>query len=156
MMALFILLILHLAFLIWKLSNSLKVNLKNFFNGVYKFNRSNNELELITDQIDLPNGIGISPDNKFIYVNKMGIIDSNPKVMKIDIETNELTTLFNGKDLSENHEGYFDGMIVHSSGNIFTSGPGGLLVISPVGKLMAKIFDISQMLHLMIMKIIFM
>ena len=46
----------------------------------------------------------------------MGIIDSNPKVMKIDIETNELTTLFNGKDLSENHEGYFDGMIVHSSG----------------------------------------
>ena len=109
------------------------------FNGVYKYNRSNNELELITDQIDLPNGIGISPDNKFIYVNKMGIIDSNPKVMKIDIETNELTTLFNGKDLSENHEGYFDGMIVHSSGNIFTSGPGGLLVISPVGKLMAKI-----------------
>jgi len=69
----------------------------------------------------------------------MGIIDSNPKVMKIDIETNELSTLFNGKDLSENHEGYFDGMIVHSSGNIFTSGPGGLLVISPVGKLMAKI-----------------
>ena len=46
---------------------------------------------------------------------------------------------FNGKELSENHDGYFDGMIVHSSGNIFTSGPGGLLVISPVGKLMAKI-----------------
>ena len=109
------------------------------FNGVYKFNPSSNELQLVTDQIDLPNGIGISPDNKFIYVNKMGIIDSNPKVMKIDIETNELTSLFNGKELSENYEGYFDGMIVHSSGNIFTSGPGGLLVISSGGKLMAKI-----------------
>ena len=32
----------------------------------------------------------------------------------------------------------FDGMAVHSSGNIFTSGPGGLLVISPNGKLLAK------------------
>ena len=30
-------------------------------------------------------------------------------------------------------------MAVHSSGNIFTSGPGGLLVISPMGDLMAKI-----------------
>jgi gluconolactonase len=29
-------------------------------------------------------------------------------------------------------------MAVHSSGNIFTSGPGGLLVISPHGKLLAK------------------
>ena len=30
-------------------------------------------------------------------------------------------------------------MKVHSSGNIFTSGPGGLLVISPKGKLLARI-----------------
>ena len=30
-------------------------------------------------------------------------------------------------------------MKVHSSGNIFTSGPGGLLVISPEGKLLGKI-----------------
>ena len=33
----------------------------------------------------------------------------------------------------------FDGMVVHSSGNIFTSGPGGLLVISPEGELQARI-----------------
>ena len=37
------------------------------------------------------------------------------------------------------YKGYFDGMTVHSSGNIFTSGPGGLLVVSNEGKLMAKI-----------------
>ena len=33
----------------------------------------------------------------------------------------------------------FDGMVVHSSGNIFTSGPGGLLVISSEGELQARI-----------------
>ena len=33
----------------------------------------------------------------------------------------------------------FDGMDVHSSGYIFTAGPGGLLIISPEGELMARI-----------------
>ena len=42
-------------------------------------------------------------------------------------------------ELPEEDEGNFDGMKVHSSGNIFTTGPGGLLVISPEGKLLGKI-----------------
>ncbi|MEL0272377.1 MAG: hypothetical protein VW932_04675, partial [Flavobacteriaceae bacterium] len=33
----------------------------------------------------------------------------------------------------------FDGMDVHSSGHIFTSGPGGLLIVSSEGELMARI-----------------
>ena len=48
-------------------------------------------------------------------------------------------TFFDGKDLFGKVEGNFDGMKVHSSGHVFTSGPGGLLVISPSGKLKAKI-----------------
>ena len=47
------------------------------FNGVYKFNTNNNKLSLVTDKIDLPNGIGISPDNKVLYVNKMSVLDGN-------------------------------------------------------------------------------
>ena len=39
----------------------------------------------------------------------------------------------------ENNIGNFDGMKVHSSGNIFTTGPGGILVISPEGKLLSRI-----------------
>ncbi len=109
------------------------------FNGVYKFNTNNNKLSLVTDKIDLPNGIGISPDNKVLYVNKMSVLDGNPKIIKIDINNYEQTELFDGKELMEMYKGYFDGMTVHSSGNIFTTGPGGLLVISNEGKLMAKI-----------------
>ena len=109
------------------------------FNGVYKFNPSDNKLSLVTKEIDLPNGIGLSPNNNTLYVNKMGLLDGNPRIISINLETNESSILFDGKELSESYEGNFDGMTVHSSGNIFTSGPGGLLVISPEGDLMAKI-----------------
>ena len=109
------------------------------FNGVYNFNPNDNKLSLVTKEIDLPNGIGLSPDNNTLYVNKMGLLDGNPRIISINLETNESSILFDGKELSESYEGNFDGMTVHSSGNIFTSGPGGLLVISPKGDLMAKI-----------------
>ena len=109
------------------------------FNGVYNFNPIDNKLSLVSKEIDLPNGIGLSPDNNTLYVNKMGLLDGNPRIISINLETNESSILFDGKELSESYEGNFDGMTVHSSGNIFTSGPGGLLVISPKGDLMAKI-----------------
>ena len=103
--------------------------------------------------IDLPNGLALSPDETKLYVNKMGLLDGNPKIKIIDLERDGRSILdlddqkrwgwmsdfFDGKELSEKYEGNFDGMAVHSSGNIFTSGPGGLLVISPEGDLMAKI-----------------
>ena len=109
------------------------------FNGVYKYNINSEELSLITDQIDLPNGIAISPDEKTLYVNKMAIIDGSRKILKINLENMEISTLFDGANLPPENEGNFDGMKVHSSGNIFTSGPGGLLIISPQGKLLGKI-----------------
>jgi gluconolactonase len=109
------------------------------FNGVYNFNPNDNKLSLVSKEIDLPNGIGLSPNNNTLYVNKMGLLDGNPRIISINLETNESSILFDGKELSESYEGNFDGMVVHSSGNIFTSGPGGLLVISPMGDLMAKI-----------------
>ena len=109
------------------------------FNGVYRFNVNTKALSLITDQIDLPNGIALSPDEKSLYVNKMAFIDGNRKILKINLESMEMTTLFDGAELPQEDEGNFDGLKVHSSGNIFTSGPGGLLIISPEGKLQGKI-----------------
>jgi gluconolactonase len=40
---------------------------------------------------------------------------------------------------AEKEPGSPDGMKVHSSGNIFATGPGGVLVFSPAGKLLGKI-----------------
>ena len=109
------------------------------FNGVFKYNPNDMTTTLITKDIDVPNGIALSEDEKSLYVNKMGILDNSPAIKKINLETNEVETFFDGKDLFGKVEGNFDGMKVHSSGHVFTSGPGGLLVISPSGKLKAKI-----------------
>ena len=111
------------------------------FNGVYKLVPESEEIVLISKDIDVPNGLALSPDEKFLYVNKMGNPFSltSPKIIRIDLNNLKSETFFDGSELLENLEGNYDGMKVHSSGNIFTSGPGGLLVISPKGELLARI-----------------
>jgi gluconolactonase len=108
------------------------------FSGVYKLD-TDNKLSLISNKVNVPNGIALSTDEKFLYVNKMGMFDGNPNILKFDLESLENEVLFDGKEISSKYEGNFDGMKVHSSGNIFTSGPGGILIISAEGKLMARI-----------------
>lgn len=113
------------------------------FNGVFKLSKGDSELIALDDGPGVPNGLGLSPDEKFLYVNKMGAPFSNydSEIRKIDLETNQSETLFNGNDLvaKYNNGTDFDGMDVHSSGLIFTAAPGGLLVISSEGELMARI-----------------
>ena len=59
--------------------------------------------------------------------------------MKFNTSTFDGKLFFDGKELSKKHKGCFDGLKVHSSGNIFTTGPNGILIISPKGKLLAMI-----------------
>jgi gluconolactonase len=67
--------------------------------------------------------------------------NSDSEILKVNLANNESETLFRGNDLvaKYNNGTDFDGMDVHSSGYIFTAGPGGLLIISPDGELMARI-----------------
>ena len=109
------------------------------FHGIYKFNPKNRDLSLVTNEVSVPNGLALSPDQKHLYIKKMGVFDNNPKVLKLNLETKKISTLFDGKEISEEYGGDFDGIKVHSSGNIFFSGGGGILIINPDGKLMARI-----------------
>ena len=109
------------------------------FHGIYKFNPKNRDLSLVTNEVSVPNGLALSLDQKYLYIKKMGVFDNNPKVLKLNLETKKISTLFDGKEISEEYGGDFDGIKVHSSGNIFFSGGGGILIINPDGKLMARI-----------------
>ena len=40
---------------------------------------------------------------------------------------------FDGKKLTKKDEGLFDGLKVHPSGNVFATGPGGVLIIKENG-----------------------
>ena len=104
------------------------------FNGVYKLTPSG-DLSLIIDNLTRPNGVAISNDQKTLYV---GISDSsNQRIMKYDIipqGVKNASVFFDGNELAETNKGSFDGLKIHPSGTVFSTGPSGVLVISPEGK----------------------
>lgn len=106
------------------------------FNGVYRLTPSG-ELTLIAKDITFPNGIAISPDGRTLYV---GISDDrNPFVLAYDILSDgsvaRKRVLFDASPLIRaGRIGGLDGMKVDRNGVIFTTGPGGVLVITPDGK----------------------
>lgn len=107
------------------------------FSGVYKFSISG-ELSLISSNLSLPNGITLSNDENYLFVNNSD--DKNPIITKYNIKDDFSSELFfDGTELLKDYGGGFDGLKVHSSGNIFSTGPGGVLIISPNGELISRI-----------------
>ncbi|MEI9922121.1 MAG: SMP-30/gluconolactonase/LRE family protein [Bacteroidota bacterium] len=111
------------------------------FQGVYKVT-PNGKVHLLVDTISRPNGIGLSPDNKFLY-----IASSDPKKPRWYRYELGDTTVISGKifyDASReaataNTYGLPDGFKVHSNGYIFASGPGGVFIFNPDGGVIGKI-----------------
>ena len=106
------------------------------FCGIYKFDLKTNKLELISDSMEFPNGVGLSPDEKYLYVNSSDM--TKPEMMRFDLSSGEGELFFNGP-FDSDQIGWFDGMDVHPTGAIFTAGPGGVVVVSPEGKHLATI-----------------
>ena len=104
--------------------------------GIYRYQAATNKVSLISNEMDLPNGIVLSPDQKWIYVGSSDMKD--PKMWRFSAEDGSGGVFFEGP-YGEADAGWFDGMKMHSSGNLFATGPGGLLVISPEGKKLATI-----------------
>ena len=107
------------------------------FNGVY-LRRPSGEVVLISRKLEFPNGIALSPDEKTLYVNQ-----SDPKAATItafsvlpDGTVGEGRLFFDATPRVAGNKGLPDGLKVDERGNLWTSGPGGLLVISPEGKLL--------------------
>jgi len=102
------------------------------FSGVYSIYKD--KLQLLTKEFTGPNGIALSPDEKYLYV---GNWDEKAKIVK-RYEVNADGTIKNGTlfyDLtSAPGEDAIDGIKVDQLGNVYVSGPGGLWVISPEGK----------------------
>ena len=108
------------------------------FSGVYKYN-SESGIELVSNELDLPNGLALSNDERYLFVNSSNTAEA-PIILRIDLKNeNKSELFFDGTELAKKFPGSFDGLKIHSSGNIFTTGPNGILVLSPDGKLLANI-----------------
>lgn len=109
------------------------------FNGVFRYHHGN--LTLIDSTLSWPNGIALSPDERYLYVANMEILRVNGEDqyqvhwMRYTLggggEVLEKTIFFTALDTSL--PGGPDGMKVDQSGNLFLSGPGGILVVDSVG-----------------------
>jgi gluconolactonase len=102
------------------------------FSGVYSIYKG--KLQLLTKDLNGPNGIAFSPDEKYLYI---GNWDEKKKVvMRYEVEADGAVK--NGKvffDMTDaKGEDAIDGIKVDQQGNVYVSGPGGLWVISPEGK----------------------
>ena len=105
------------------------------FQGVYKLSKDG-KLTLLDKDLKAPNGIAFSPDEKTLYVSDtIGMNWSAYDVQKDGTVANK-RLFFDAADLKKNGPGAPDGMKVDAHGNLFAAGPGGLVVISPEGKLL--------------------
>jgi gluconolactonase len=108
------------------------------FCGVFRI-ATDGAVTLLTKEIERPNGIALSPDRKTLYVaNSHG---PRPFIfamaLKEDATAGAAETFFDTKGLSG--RGAPDGLKVDAAGNLWATGPGGLLIISPQGKLLGRV-----------------
>ena len=112
------------------------------FQGVYRLKPSG-EVTLLTKEMSRPNGIGLSPDAKTLYVANSDPL--NAVIMAFPVKPDG--TLDGGKLffnaaplLKEGSPGLPDGLKVDRRGNLFATGPGGVLVLDPAGKHLGTLF----------------
>ncbi len=102
------------------------------FSGVYALEHG--ELKLLTTELAGPNGIALSPDEKYLYVGNWD--DRKKVVMRYELTADKKAV--NGRifiDLtSAPGEDAIDGIKVDQEGNLYVSGPGGLWVIDARGR----------------------
>jgi len=110
-------------------------------NGVYKY--ENNKVKILIDSLKSPNGIGLSPDGKFLYVSDSEtgrllcyeLNDAGDIVKAVDFfNVQEIRDLTAPSTVLG-----WDGMAVSKKGVILAAGFGGVWFISPKGVLLGHI-----------------
>ena len=102
------------------------------YNGVFRVSPAG-AVTLLTKEITFPNGIAFSPDERTLYVaNSDG---GNPVIRAFAVAGDGTIdagrVFFDATGGVKGRKGGFDGMKVDRDGNLFATGPGGVLVIAP-------------------------
>jgi gluconolactonase len=112
------------------------------FCGVYRWSRKDGTVTLLTRELSRPNGIAFSPDERTLYV-----ANSDPqRAIWMAYPVKADGTLDAGRvfaDVTSSvgpaMRGLPDGLKVDRGGAVFATGPGGVYVFAPGGKLLGRI-----------------
>lgn len=86
---------------------------------------------LLTGRIDHPNGLAFSPDEKYLYVTDT----RRKRVLRLDVRAGRIADEEVFVDMSSDREpGAPDGIKVDEAGNVYSTGPGGVWIISSAGR----------------------
>ena len=106
------------------------------FTGIYRLDK-NGTVTLLNDRMSAPNGIGLSPDEKKLYVaNSGGGAKSHWMVYDLleDGSVSEGSMFYDAGPAADTLRGAPDGLVVRPDGIIFATGPGGVWVFTPEGE----------------------
>ena len=105
------------------------------FQGVYRI-APDGKLTLLTKELERPNGIALSPDEKTLYLANSH--DGRPVIMVYSVNADGTLgagrEFYNSKKQGAAGPGACDGLTVDKQGNLFATVPGGVAIISPDGK----------------------
>ncbi len=108
------------------------------FCGVFRV-APEGKVELLARDLERPNGIGLSPDEKSLYVANSH--RPRPVIMVYPLDekgmAGEGKVFFDAGSLEG--PGSQDGLKVDARGNVWATGPGGLLILNPQGKLLGRV-----------------
>ena len=111
--------------------------------GVFRYSLKTQTTTLLTEELNRPNGIAFSPDEKTLYVAQ-----SDPAAaIWMAFAVKEDGTLEKGKIFSDvtamskqpGIKGLPDGMKVDAQGHLWATGPGGVHIMDVTGKLLGRI-----------------
>jgi len=117
------------------------------FEGVYKIS-ADGKVSLLIDSIKRPNGIAFSLDEKILYIGSTDEKNSGWYAYHVDANGDiasggillDATAM---KEKAKIKQGG-DGFKIDKYGNLFASGPDGINIISPEGKLLGLIAPVSS------------
>ena len=106
------------------------------FAGVYRVSQPGAAVQLLTRDMTRPNGLAFSPDERRLYVAQS---DETAAIWRVfDVQQDGTIAngrvLFDATSMVRSRKGLPDGLKIDTEGNLWATGPGGVLVISPEGK----------------------
>jgi gluconolactonase len=107
------------------------------FNGVFRI--SNGILHLLHKDLPRPNGLAFSPDEKYLYVTNS--YQQRKICMRFEVQPDgNLTRGQVFYDLTaQPAPGLPDGIKIDKRGNVYSTGPGGIWIFTPEGKILGTI-----------------
>ncbi len=113
------------------------------FNGVYRMGKDG-KVTAIEKELYRPNGVALSPDESTLYVTQSEPTKAIIMAYSLDANGN-VTEKWLFQDLTDlvspSAPGLPDGLTVAADGTVFTSGPGGIVVLSKKGTRLGRIRD---------------